>query len=261
MQCTLYGSKGSRKLSPEALPHQLCLYFYLHPSVLFLFSDGFDDFRRCGEHVRKPEPKLLCDAASAYRNDGTVNFQAVKVFFTLVLVDVAVIVFIAVFRYILGYHDSFFDGLKIWRMLDSQHYLYIAEHWYTAEGNYGDIVKIVFLPGYPVLVAAVRFIVRDYLAAGLIVSGICFAGAGALLYLLMRLDCGHDEAIRAVKFMCLIPGAFFFTAPMSESLFLLTTLARYTFARRRKFFVSACFWLLCGFYPVAGHALYNSGDI
>lgn len=74
---------------------------------------------------------------------------------------------------------------------------------------------------------------------------------GAILYLLMRLDCGHDEAIRAVKFMCLIPGAFFFTAPMSESLFLLTTLAAVYFARRRKFFVSACF----GFYAAFTRSL------
>lgn len=161
--------KGQQEIKPGSFAASaLSVFLFTSIGTVFIFR-WFDDFRRCGEHVRKPEPKLLCDAASAYRNDGTVNFQAVKVFFTLVLVDVAVIVFIAVFRYILGYHDSFFDGLKIWRMLDSQHYLYIAEHWYTAEGNYGDIVKIVFLPGYPVLVAAVRFIVRDYLAAGLIV--------------------------------------------------------------------------------------------
>lgn len=96
-------------------------------------------------------------------------------------------------------------------------------------------MQLVFLPGYPVAVGLMYLLVRDYLLAAFLVSALCFSGAGCLLYSLFRLDYGHAAAIRAVRFLCVLPGSFFFAAPMSEGLFLLCCAGCVYLVRRGKF--------------------------
>ena len=120
-----------------------------------------------------------------------------------------------------GYGGSFKNYLSFWTCADSAHYLDIARDGYLSEGSIDRLVQLVFLPGYPLAVRLMQVFVGDYLYAGLLVSALSFAGAGWALYRLARLDMDHDGALRTVKYLCLMPGAFFFAAPMSESLFLL----------------------------------------
>lgn len=124
-----------------------------------------------------------------------------------------------------GRTESFAQYLEFWRCTDSRHYLDIAEDWYLSAGEWDRLVQLVFLPGYPVVVRALSFVTGNYLYAGLIVSALCFAGSGCLMYKLLRLDMGHETALRGVKLFALCPAAFFFISPMSESLFLLCCLA------------------------------------
>ena len=250
-----YWYRGQTELLPRSLMAALLsVLLFTAIGIIFIFR-WFSDFRSCNKTgallsrtgITSEHASLPKDAGAP----GNVCIRAWKVFFVLILVNIAVIVFIAILRFVFGYRDYFIPGLNFWKCLDSQHYLFIAEHGYAAEGEYGNIVRIVFLPGYPVLVKIVALVVRNYLAAGMIVSGVCFAAAGAFLYLLMRLDYSHETAIRAVKFLCLFPGAFFFTAPMSESLFLFMTLAAVYFARRKRWFTASCF----GFYAAFTRSL------
>ena len=67
----------------------------------------------------------------------------------------------------------------------------------------------------------------------MIISGLCFAGAGAMLYRLIRLDYSHEIAVRTLKFLCILPGAFFFASPMSESLFLLLSVSCFYYLREK----------------------------
>lgn len=141
-----------------------------------------------------------------------------------------------------GNGGSFVDSLNFWRCLDSQHYLDIAAEWYLSEGSIDRLVQLVFLPGYPVLIRLLAQLTRDYLTAAFLLSGLCFAGAGVLFYRLLRLDLPHGAALRALLLLCLMPGSFFYAAPMSESLFLLCSLACVYLARRGHWLPAA----LCG---------------
>lgn len=145
-----------------------------------------------------------------------------------------IIVIVYILRRIFGCTDGFFDALDFWTCTDSGHYLDIARDWYLSEGSVDRLVQLVFLPGYPVAVRLVTAVTGDGLIAGLIVSALCFAGANVMLYKLVSLDCGHETALRAVKFLSLSPAVFFFAAPMSESLFLLCTLGCMYLVRRGK---------------------------
>lgn len=162
---------------------------------------------------------------------------SLKLFFALLAVEAAVILLVYLLRTALGYRESFLDALQFWTCTDSQHYLDIARDWYLSEGPWDRLVQLVFLPGYPLAVRAVAAVIGDYLSAGLLVSALAFAGAGCVFYRLLRLDMPHADAMRTLKYLCILPGAFFFAAPMSESLFLLLCLACVYCARVR------CWWL------------------
>lgn len=158
-----------------------------------------------------------------------------KLFFGLLALDLCVVLLAVGLRRLWGYGD----GLAFWTCTDSQHYLDIARDWYLSEGDWDRLVQLVFLPGYPVAVRLLNVVIPDTLIAGLTVSALSFAGAGCVLYRLLRLDLTHDDALRVLKYLCLLPGAFFFAAPMSESLFLLLCVSSLYCARENQ-------WLLAG---------------
>src|ERR1043165_5608014 len=72
-----------------------------------------------------------------------------------------------------GNSESF---LGIWNRWDASQYLKIAQSGYTPAGD--DRFLIVFFPLYPLLVAVVEFVVRDYLLSGFLVTAIASIAAG-----------------------------------------------------------------------------------
>ena len=112
-------------------------------------------------------------------------------------------------------------------------------------------MQLVFLPGYPLVVRAVMLLIPSDICAGLLTSALCFAGAGCVVYRLLRLDLPHRDAVRALRFLVLVPGCFFFAAPMSESLFLLLTVAALYLARTRRPVLGG----LCGAYAAFTRSL------
>lgn len=179
-----------------------------------------------------------------------------KIFVSLLAVNAVVILLVHCLRILLGHQESFLDGLAFWTCTDSQHYLDIAKDWYLSDGDWDRLVQLVFLPGYPIVVHLLNHLVNNYLYAGLIVSSLSFAGAGCVLYRLLRLDFPHKDAIRTLKYLCILPGGFFFTAPMSESLFLLLCAACMYFARTGRWAVGCLFGGLAAFTRSLGLTLF-----
>lgn len=182
--------------------------------------------------------------------------MGVKIFAGLLAYAAAIIGLVYILRGAAGYGWNFPDYLSFWTCTDSRHYLDIARDWYLSQGEWDRLVQLVFLPGYPLAVRAVSLLAGDYLISGLLVSAFCFAGAGAVFYRLVRLDHGHEHAMRALLFLCLIPGAFFFAAPMSESLFLLLSAGCLCLARRRKWFFACLLGGLAAFTRSLGLVLF-----
>ncbi|MBR0209087.1 MAG: hypothetical protein IJQ43_09335 [Oscillospiraceae bacterium] len=143
-----------------------------------------------------------------------------------------------------------------WLSADAYHYLCIARDWYIPQGDIDRVVQLVFLPGYPIAVRLTAVLARDYILSGMLVSILSFAGALCVVYRLVLLD--HDEktALRTVIFLCLMPGAFFFTAPMSESFFLLLSAACLYSARKGKWLLAGLFGALASFTRSLGLMLF-----
>lgn len=172
-----------------------------------------------------------CDTA---RIESRQNDPCARIFMLILLLCIAILILGFVMRRILGYGEGVGEYLSFWLCTDSRHYIDIARDWYLSEGEWDRLVQLVFLPGYPVIVRIFAQLLGSYLAAGLIVSALCFAGSGVMLYKLLALDMERAAALRAVKFFALSPAAFFFVSPMSESLFVLCTLSCLYLIRRGK---------------------------
>lgn len=134
-----------------------------------------------------------------------------------------------------GYTGGLFDSLGLWNQLgtDSQHYLNIAENGYVSVGD--DRLLIVFFPLYPALVRLLNYVFGDYLTSGLFVSNVCWVFAAYLFYDLALMDTDRKGALRALKYLCILPASFLFSAPMSDSLFLLLSVACVYAARKRLY--------------------------
>lgn len=177
--------------------------------------------------------------------------MAARIFAALLALDLALLLLTWGVRALAGQPETITQALEFWRCLDSRHYLDIARDGYIATGERDRVVQLVFLPGYPLVVRAVMLLVPSDICAGLLTSALCFAGAGCVVYRLLRLDLPHRDAVRALRFLVLAPGSFFFAAPMSESLFLLLTAAALYLARTRRPILGG----LCGAYAAFTRSL------
>jgi hypothetical protein len=146
--------------------------------------------------------------------------------------------------------DKLYD---IWVKGDAPHYLGLAENWYVKDGD--PRYHIVFYPLFPLAIKAAWYIVRDFFSSAILVSIVCAVISGIFLYELSLLDHERRDALRTVKFQYLLPAAFFFAAPMSESLFFMLTVACMYFARKKRFFVSCIFGALAAFTRSLGIVL------
>lgn len=215
----------------------------LFAGVCLRFVPGWMDFWRKG-------PPALTEAGDEPPHMG------LKVFLGLLTYVLFILLLTCLIRVSAGYGGSFKNYLPFWTCADSAHYLDIARDGYLSEGSIDRLVQLVFLPGYPLAVRLVQAFVGDYLYAGLLVSALSFAGAGWVIYRLARLDMDHNSALRTVKYLCLMPGAFFFAAPMSESLFLLLCALCVYCARKDRWLAGCLFGALAAFTRSLGLMLF-----
>lgn len=184
------------------------------------------------------------------------KYMMAKIFFALLAYIFCVVLLVYVMRGVMGHGWDFKNYLSFWTGTDSYHYLCIARDWYISDGDWDRMVQLVFLPGYPLAIRLVNIFVGSWLYSGLITSALCFAGTGCVLYRLMRLDHAHAQSLRAVKYLCIIPGAFFFAAPMSESLFMLLCGLCLYFSRREKWLAACIIGAFASFTRSLGMALF-----
>ena len=134
------------------------------------------------------------------------------------------------------------DTFKLYSGLDSKHYFDIARSGYSVTNGAGEILDLVFFPGYPVLTGILMMALPEMLS-GYLAAWIPFLIAGMTLYRLFRLDYDRRKSLRILLWMCLLPGAVFYSYPMSESLFLAAAAGAVYTARTRRWFVAG----VCGF--------------
>ncbi len=182
---------------------------------------------------------------------------ALQLLFYLTLFRLLIFVFTyALSQLYQAYSGGLLDSLGIWNQLgtDSRHYLNIAQNGYVNTGD--DRLLLVFLPLYPYLVRGVNFIVDNYLVSGLIVSNLCWVFAAYLLYELALLDTDKKGALRALKYLCILPASFLFSAPLSDSLFLLLSVACVYAVRKNLYPVAGIIGFLAAFTRMPGVLLF-----
>jgi len=163
----------------------------------------------------------------------------VRIFFALILTRVAVIGFSYILDFAVTGGGDFYSRLySVWTSGDGAHYLDIAERWYQSSGSRDEVVLLVFLPLYPILTRIAAILFRNYFISAMLVSQLSFAFAGTVLYKLARLDMGREDALRTVKYLVILPSAFFFSAPMSDALFLLLSVSCVYCARKKRYLLA-----------------------
>ena len=150
-------------------------------------------------------------------------------------------------RLISGKNTRLVDTFYLYSGLDTRHYLDIARSGYTPTGNTGEILNLVFLPGYPLLVGMLMMLFPSEALCGYLAAWGPFLIGGTVLYRLLRLDAGPEKATRQLTLFCLFPAAVFFAYPMSESLFLLCAASSLYAARTRRWFTAGVFGFWCAF--------------
>ncbi|MCL2546974.1 MAG: glycosyltransferase family 39 protein [Oscillospiraceae bacterium] len=116
---------------------------------------------------------------------------------------------------------------------DSNHYLHLATVGYGWTEN-GNHLLLVFFPLYGWLVGLINLLLGHYLVSAYIVSFVSFAAALCYLYRLVRLEFSASAAWWTLIFISIAPHSFFFGVPMTESLFLLTTVMTLYYIRTHK---------------------------
>jgi hypothetical protein len=107
---------------------------------------------------------------------------------------------------------------------DAWWYRSIALRGYDARVSPGHVPNWAFFPLYPTLVAVLR-VTGDFALDGMILSHAAFACALLLLGTLLT-RCGYDvaDAERAIFYLAFFPSSYFFSLPVTESLFLALSL-------------------------------------
>jgi hypothetical protein len=125
--------------------------------------------------------------------------------------------------------------LDIWGVGDTEWYLDIANHGYSATPLPSGQANYVFFPLYPFLMRLLGVLIGgNTFAAALLISNAALLVACILLYRLVMLEADRNVAMNSVKYLLLFPTAFLFSAALSESLFLALSLASFYQARRQR---------------------------
>lgn len=116
---------------------------------------------------------------------------------------------------------------------DAGWYLSIATEGYQYLPRLREQQNVVFFPAFPTLMAwASLLVARQVLWAGVAVSIVAFAWALRYLFRLAREALDAERATVAVTLAATYPFAVFFSAPYTESLFLLAMLGAWWHLRR-----------------------------
>jgi hypothetical protein len=124
--------------------------------------------------------------------------------------------------------------LSLWQNWDAVRLQAIAQYGYFGPAGHALPNQAAFFPGFPVVLAAVHLIVRQWTVSGLLVS---FVAGGVAVVALSRLTdrdyhpgCGSKAAL----FLVASPAAIFLAAGYAEALFLAAALCGWLAARNGR---------------------------
>lgn len=141
---------------------------------------------------------------------------------------------------------------RLWARWDAPHYIHLVELGYGGYLEDGKPLFLVFFPLYVWLTRAVTHVISDAAAAGILVSGLCFAWGNVYLYRLVSEEYGRKTAGRTLLLLWTFPFSFFFGGIMTESLFLLTTAAGLYHIHRHQWGKAAIWGILAAMTRMQG---------
>ncbi|MFA6001956.1 MAG: mannosyltransferase family protein [Thermoleophilia bacterium] len=145
--------------------------------------------------------------------------------------------------------------LSIWYQWDSNWYMSIARYgypWVIDEQS-----NVAFFPLYPLATKGLGLILGGrLLLAGLILSSAFLFGGMVYLYKLVKVDYGDKIAGRAVLLLGIFPTSIFFTTMYTESLFLMTSVASFYYARKGRWARAGVWGLLASMTRITGLLLF-----
>jgi Gpi18-like mannosyltransferase len=129
------------------------------------------------------------------------------------------------------------DGLVRW---DSWSYIYIATRGYSlGDVGTGEIATVPFFPLYPLVLRTVAVFTGNVFVSGVVVANAALLVALIYLYRLARREFESETATRAVLYLAAAPGAIFFSAVYSESLFVALVAATFYYAGEGRWWRAA----------------------
>jgi Gpi18-like mannosyltransferase len=145
---------------------------------------------------------------------------------------------------------------------DAVHYVTIAQDGYhRAPFAIGDhrAQEFAFFPLYPLLLWSLGHLTTDVILWGAALSNLFFFLALILLYKL-TLEFGYDDSVarRALFYLAAFPVSYFFSAPFTESLFVLLTVGSFLAAKREKWWLAGVIGLLASATKLTGVLLLPS---
>jgi hypothetical protein len=140
------------------------------------------------------------------------------------------------------------DLLDLPARWDAGWYLGVAAEGYIwNREEAGGQQNIAFFPAYPMLMRyGSLFVARQTVWAGVLIALIAFFFALRYLFRLARATLDHDGAVASVAFIATYPFALFFSAPYTEALFLLASIAAFYHFERDELIQAGLWGLLAG---------------
>ncbi len=147
----------------------------------------------------------------------------------------------------------------VWRRWDATHYLRLARAGYTNP----DVGSTVFGPLTPLCIHLLDLILPGPVdLAAMVFATLSFGLALTLLYRVGE-TYYHDRALgqQAIILTALLPLSFFFSAPMSDALFLALALGLFYAASEGRWWLAACFGFLAALTRNQGVMLLGVGGL
>lgn len=148
--------------------------------------------------------------------------------------------------WIQGANNSHLPLTRGYQQWDANLYVNYAQHGLFSGASVPN--NAAFLPGYPLLLAAVHLFVRNWLDSALLLSLV----AGCVAAVLLNRMAGSN---RAALFLFTAPAAVFLSVPYSESLFLAFAIGAWYAAQRGDWPIASLLAGLSGLTRIDGLAL------
>jgi Mannosyltransferase (PIG-V) len=129
--------------------------------------------------------------------------------------------------------------LSLWQNWDAVRLQAIAQYGYFGPAGHPLPDQVAFFPGFPIALAAVHLLARNWTVSGLLVSLLAGGVAAVALSRIAERHYQPGSGSRAVWFLVASPAAIFLAAGYTESLFLAAALTSWLAARDRRWAAAA----------------------